>query len=371
MLNIVLYGGSIWNSFNRLNELYKKEGLEKGRIMNVTIKDVAKLANVSTATVSNVVNNSKFVRIDTKNKVLDAMEKLDYRPSNIAKYLRGVKSNVIGLIVPSQEQDTSSEFFGIFAAGVEQVLQSFGYQMLTANTHEDYNKEKSRLELFNNGMFEYVEGIIIVPTSGLLKSIELENYSIDLPIVFADRKPNHMSRYDVVYTNNYSITLEILEHILSLGYKEIIFISGPLDVSSTIERREAFEKIHSKYHGGKRALIFETQSSFEAGYELGEEVVEATKNNKTAILFSNNTIAMGMIKYFKDKKINIPRDLGLVVYDDYSWMEITEPSLTAIKQPAFKMGMESAKLILDNLNNKNHIKRRIEIPSIITYRNSL
>lgn len=336
-----------------------------------TIKDVARLAKVSTATVSNVMNNSRFVQRETREKVLKSMEILNYRPSNLAKSLKGVRSKVIGLIIPSQEQDSSSELFSILASGVENELEKAGYQLIIANSHERESEEQSRLELFNSSMIEYVDGIIIAPTSGLLKNITQITSNTTLPIVFVDRKPDELDRYDVVYTNNYSITMELLEDIVDRGYEDIIFISGPTDVSSTIERNTAYEKIFYKLNGNKIPKKFETISSFEAGYKLGKEVVDSFDERRSAILFGNNTIAMGTIKYLIDHNITIPDDVGIAIYDDYSWMEISKTPLTAIKQPAFEMGIESAKLILDSINNQGHITKRIEIPSKIIERKSL
>lgn len=336
-----------------------------------TIKDVASLAEVSTATVSNVMNNSKFVQKETREKVVKAMKILNYQPSNLAKSMKGIGSKVIGLIIPSQEQDSSAEFFSILASGVEKELEKAGYQLIIANSHERVIEEKSRLRLFNSSMIEYVDGIIIAPTSGLLKNIDQLLLENSLPIVFVDRKPNDMEKHDVVFTNNYSITLELLENMVSHGYENIIFVSGPIDVSSTVERNLAYEKIFYKLLGDQMPRRFETESSFEAGYNLGEKVLSAFDGKKTAIFFGNNTVAMGTIKYFIDSDIAIPDDAGVAVYDDYSWMEISKTPLTAIKQPPFEMGEAAAKLILERINNEMHVTKRIEIPSKIIERKSL
>ncbi len=373
--------------FNRLNKfikelyitLYKKRTYYKNIVNRLTkvmfmkkatIKDVAQLAEVSTATVSNVMNNSKFVQKVTKDKVLRAMDMLNYQPSNLAKSLKGMDSKVIGLIIPSQEQDTSADFFTILASGVEKTLQECGYQLIIANSHEEYSKEKRRMELFNTNMIDYVDGIIIAPTSGFLTNMT-QFFTTNLPVVFADRQPGSIQEHDVVYTNNYTITLEVLEHIVNNGYEDLLFVSGPIDVSSTIERSTAFEKIFYKLKGNQTPKKFETTSSFEAGYKLGEAVVSSFEDKKRAIFFSNNTIAMGMIKYFNDKGIEIPKDVGVVIYDDYPWMEITKVPLTSIKQPAFEMGVYAAKLLLDKIKNKHHVTQRIEVPSKIIYRKSL
>lgn len=336
-----------------------------------TIKDVAMLAKVSTATVSNVMNNSRFVQKETKEKVIKAMELLNYQPSNLAKSMKGIGSKVIGLIIPSQEQDSSAEFFSILASGVEKELEKAGYQLIIANSHERVSEETNRLRLFNSSMIEYVDGIIIAPTSGLLKNIDQLLSENSLPIVFVDRKPNDLEKHDVIFTNNYSITVELLENMVSRDYENIIFVSGPIDVSSTIERNLAYEKIYYKLCGNQPPKRFETNSSFDAGYKLGNEIVKSFEGKKTAILFGNNTVAMGTIKYFIDSNISIPDDVGVAVYDDYSWMEITNTPLTAIKQPAFEMGESAAKLILEHINNDRHVTRRIEIPSKIIERKSL
>lgn len=336
-----------------------------------TIKDVARLAKVSTATVSNVMNSSRFVEPSTKEKVMTAMAALNYRPSNLAKSLKGVHSKVIGLIIPSQEQDSSSELFSILASGIESELKKAGYQLIIANSHEKGSEEQSRLELFNASMMEYVDGIIIAPTSGLLKNIDKIVQNTTLPFVFVDRKPADIEKYDVVSTNNYAITIALLEDMVARGYEDVIFVSGPTDVSSTIERNTAYEKVFYKLNGNQPPKKFETTSSYEAGYQLGSEVVAVLTDKKTAILFGNNTIATGTIKYLMDHDIAIPDDVGVAVYDDYPWMSIAKTPLTAISQPVFEIGIEAAKLILDSINNPEHVTQRIEIPSKIIERDSL
>ena len=328
----------------------------------VTIKGVAKLANVSTATVSNVMNGSKYVQEETKNRVLKAIEELNYQPSSLAKSLKGIDTKVIGLVIPSQEQDSSAEYFSIMSSAIEKTKQDYGYQLISANSHEESNKERSRIQLFNNSMVEYVDGLIIAPTAKYLESMEDKR---KIPTVFVDRKSS-LEDYDVICTNNYEITLSALDEFVVKGYEEIILVSSLIDVSPMLERKQAFEETVAKLDIQQKPVIFELPSSFEAGYNIAKEVLSQFKKDKKALFISNNTIAMGMIKYFMDHNIEIPNDIGVLVYDDYPWMEVAKYPLTTIKQPVYEIGCQAAIRLIEKIKGENRSdKKIIEIPSKI------
>ncbi|WP_046174884.1 LacI family DNA-binding transcriptional regulator [Domibacillus indicus] len=334
-----------------------------------SIKDVAKVATVSTATVSNVMNASRYVKEETRAKVLKAMEELNYRPNTAAKSLKGKNTKLIGLIIPIQQSDTSADFFISLANGIESVLNNEGYKLVISNSHENINNELDQIEMFNTEFVDYMDGMIIAPTSEIGKETD-DPMMIEYPVVYVDRKLSSTDKVDTIYTNNYSVTYEAIEMMLKKNRKRIAFISGPIDVSSTIERFEAYKDVLGKYQiEMEKELIFVGESSFESGYKIAYQLL--TTQDVDGIVVVNNTMSMGVYKYLKEENIQIPKKVSFLSYDDFNWMELTDPTITTIKQPSFEMGKAAAELLLEKLENKSHEPKEICIESSIIIRNSL
>jgi LacI family transcriptional regulator len=338
-------------------------------IKKANIKDVAKKANVSTATVSNVMNSSRFVKEETRTRVIQAMGDLNYRPSTVAKSLKGKDTKVIGLIIPIQTKDTSADFFLSLSNGVESVLNNVGYRLVISNSHENINNELDQITMYNTQFIDYIDGLIIAPTSNSGNETN-ESLNSNYPVVYVDRKPNSLKKVDTVYSNNYSVTYDAIEMMVKKERKKIAFFSGPIDVSSTIERFEAYKDVLRKYRIElDQELIFVGKSSFEDGYRMAGELL--TKKEVDGIVVVNNTISMGVFKYLKEKNIQIPKDVSFLSYDNFYWMELTEPTITTIQQPSFEMGQAAAKLILEKLEDHTKEPKEICIESSIIIRNSL
>jgi LacI family transcriptional regulator len=332
------------------------------------IKDVAKKANVSTATVSNVMNSSRFVKEDTRIRVLQAMEELNYTPSAVAKSLKGKDTKVIGLIIPILPNDTSADFFLSLSIGVESVLNKVGYKLVISNSRENINDELEQIDMFNTQFIEYIDGLIIAPTSNL--GNETNEAFNRYPAVYVDRKPNSTKKVDTVYSNNYSVTYEAIEMMVKKKRRKIAFFSGPIDVSSTIERFEAYKDVLRRYQIElNEELIFVGESSFDEGYQMAKELFSTQEVD--GIIAVNNVIAMGVYKVLKEKNIQIPEEVSFIAYDDFNWMELTEPSITTIRQPSFEMGQTAARLLLERLEDHTKEAEEICIESTIVLRNSL
>lgn len=336
-----------------------------------TIKDVAKLAGVSTATVSNVINSSRNVNETTKKRVLSAIRELNYQPSVLAKSMKGIKSKIIALIIPLQEQDSSTDFFTLLAAGVEQTLNEEGYQLVISNSHENVLKEINQLEMFLNDFSDYIDGVIIAPTAKFIEDITGLGKSRNLPTVYVDRDPrNESDSNDVVETDNYNISVKSLEYLVCKESRDLYLISSPIDVSPMLERERAFKDVYRKYFKGNvNDNIIVTESTFESGYLVAENLLD--NDSKKSLFITNNTIAMGIFKCFVDRGISIPERVSMLVYDDLPWMEVTVPEISAIRQPAYGMGAEAAKLLINKLKNSEEKVGKVLIPSELIIRKSI
>ncbi len=311
------------------------------------MKEVALKANVSTATVSHVINETRFVAEETKQKVFQAMKELNYRPNPVARNLRSRKSNIIGLIIPVQSDDTSNFFFMSIAHGIGSVLKMHGYQLIVSNTNEELEMEREQITMFND---QFIDGLIMAPTSQSHEFLHQE-LNGDYPVVFIDRKPEGYDRGDFILSDGKKGTYDAIKLLLSKGHKNIGFVTGPLGISTSDERLEGYKQaLQEQGIQVDNSLIKEAVPTLENGYQLTKELLSSSK--VSAVLAANNVMTMGVVKCLQDHKRTIPSDVAVIGFDDYEWAKITTPSLTMIKQPSFELGVKAAEAIL----------RRIEEP---------
>jgi LacI family transcriptional regulator len=320
------------------------------KLKNPTLKEVAHLANVSTATVSNVINNTKFVSEDIKKQVFDAMEALNYRPNEIAKSLRVKQSKLIGILI----SDIANGFISNVVKGIENTLSEKGYNVLLCSTDSDITKEKEYLDVL---MGKRIDGLIISSSAGtgdhyndLLKA--------KVPLVFLNRCPDHFPS-NMVMTNNIKGAYQATEHLIKHGYKKIAVITGPLHFSTGRDRFIGYQRALEDYGiPFKKEMVFEGNFDIESGYERTKEILESDISAE-AIFISNNSMSLGAYKYIKDKGLKIPQDIAIYGYDDPEWADVVNPPLSGIRQPAYELGIHAANNIMDTISGISTEAREI------------
>ncbi|RBW70860.1 LacI family transcriptional regulator [Bacillus taeanensis] len=328
------------------------------------MKDVAEKAGVSTATVSHVINQTRYVAEETKVKVLQAMKELDYRPNSVARSLRSAKSKTVGLLVPVMGTDTSSFFFMSIAQGIESKLREYGYNLILSNSNEQFENEQEQIKAFNA---QLIDGLIMAPTGNNHAYLD-ETLSGTYPVVFIDRKPKGY-KGDCVLVDNFTGTYEAVEMLIKKGHKQIGFISGTLGLSTSDERLEGYKKaLIDNDILVQQSFIKVGDASFEIGYQLAKRLME---EEITALLVSNNVMTMGAMAYLQEKQTNIPEELAVIGYDDYDWAKITTPPLTVIKQPAYELGEKAAEALIDRINNPNQSYRENRLSTELVIRKSI
>ncbi|WP_123043295.1 LacI family DNA-binding transcriptional regulator [Cohnella candidum] len=335
--------------------------------MRPGIKQVAELAQVSIATVSHVINNTRYVSNEIKQKVYSAMEQLDYRPNAVAQSLRSQKSNTIGLIVPILPSDTSNFFFMTVAQGIQSTLKKHGYQMLLSNnTTEELEEEKEQIKLFNSKL---IDGLIIASIAedvGYLNDIVRSRY----PVVFIDRKPEGYNG-DHVVADGYGGSFNAVKLLAEKGHRRIGFVTGTLGISTSNERLEGYKKALAEQGlPYDPSLVKVASPSFESGYECAERLL--AEGGITALFIANNVLTMGVMGCLQEKKIRIPEDLAVVGFDDYDWTKITTPPLTVIRQPSFEIGEKAAEAMIKRIEEgqDNPEFREYRLPTQLVLRGS-
>lgn len=328
----------------------------------VTIKDIALYAQVSTATVSKIINNKDTnIRKETREKVLNIIEKYKYIPNRVASSLVTKKTKTIGLVIP----DISNPFFPEIARGVEDQANSEGYSVIVCNTDNSVEKEEKYISML---MEKMVDGIIMTAAEKENENIDFYK-RIDIPIVLVDRDINIDMVKGRVLVDNFKGAYNGVSYMIHKGYEKIVMLSGPKSKNTSYERVEAYKQA-LKDHNIEFECVVEGRYSLEWGKEGVKKLLE--KNVEfDAIFCANDLIAIGAIKELKNLKKSIPKDVGILGFDGIYIGEIIDPKLSTIKQPNYMMGYKSAEVLIDIINKNTTNNKDIILDTELIIRNSL
>lgn len=303
-----------------------------------TIKDVAREANVSVATVSRVLNRSGYVSESSAQKVMTAIKKLDYQPNSVARALFRKTSKMVGLIVP----DITNPFFPELARAVEDVSMIYGYKVLLCNSDGDFEKEQNYLDLLNQ---KYVDGIIM--TSRSYGTDNTHTFNPDTPIVALDRA--NIPGLPTVTSNNYDGAQMAVQLLLEKGAKHIAHIRGPREVVSANDRYQGF--IDEMVKNDMDYVIEESAFNLKSAEEVANNFFD-NHGHIDAIFCSNDTIAVGFLKVALKRGIQIPGDLQIIGFDGVAFGEMVYPELTTVAQPIYDMGAIASGLLIKLIEGK-------------------
>lgn len=334
--------------------------------MTPTIKDVAKKANVSIATVSLVIHNHERISPETRLRVNRAIKELDYHPSRSARGLASKKSGNIGFIVTEDHFLRSEPFYTRIFLGTEFEARQNEYYILLTIIPADFKKgdKLPRCVLEHN-----VDGIIIAGKVPEDIINQLDEYNI--PMAFVDYYPPS-ENFPVVLIDNFSGGHQATQHLLNLGHKNIGFIAGDIQHPSIRDRfqgyKMALEDANIEFDPMK-CITDEDYPARENGYNAAKRLWE---NNKdiTAVFSCNDAMAIGVMQYFKDAGIKIPEDVSIIGFDDVEADLSLDPPLCTISVPKIEMGVEVMRLINDVLKDRTKSAKKVLVPVEIVHRKS-
>ncbi|SFH54935.1 LacI family DNA-binding transcriptional regulator [Pisciglobus halotolerans] len=318
-----------------------------------TIKEVAKLAGVSVATVSRVLNDSGYVGAESRKKVEQAIEELEFYPNEVARSLFQKKSKLIGLLLP----DIANPFFPLLAKGAEDAVNQLGYSLILGNVQDDVEKEEEYLKIFeqNNiaGVLSAVQG-----SSKRLKNI---------PLVNLDRVES-FEQY-AVHTNDYQGGMLAAQAMADRDPKQVVIMVGPKEVPGSFERLagsiQIFKERDIAYH------LFQTTSFRLEDTDETVELFFKEHPNADSVVASNDVYALAIMREAVKRGINIPDELQIIGYDDMPFSRLTYPGLSTIAQPAYEIGYKGAQLLCNCIENKPVKTKRIQLPVELVLRESL
>ncbi|MCR2043703.1 LacI family transcriptional regulator [Anaerosalibacter massiliensis] len=331
--------------------------------MSITIKDIAAIAGVSTATVSKVLNGKdKDISQATREKVLKITKEYNYVPNNVARSLVTKRTKTIGLIIP----DITNPFFPEIARGAEDKAQEKGYSIIFCNTDDDIEKENKNINMLVEKM---VDGIVLAASAKEELNIERSRYN-SIPLVLVDRDSNLEGINGKVFVNNISGAYQAVSYLLENNYKNILFLSGPLSTIPSKDRLKGYKKaLKEKRIDYNDELVIEGEYKYSWGYEIGKKVLDS-KIKFDSVFCGNDLIAFGVMKSFKDRGLNIPKDIGIVGYDDIYMSRLVEPTLTTVKQPNYQMGYRAVEILINIIEGKEKIDKDIVLETKLIIRKS-
>ncbi|WP_405267283.1 LacI family DNA-binding transcriptional regulator [Cellulophaga sp. Ld12] len=310
---------------------------------HITIKDVAKKLNVSISTVSRAFNDKYDIKEETKNLILKTAKELGYKPNPIARKLSQQRSFNIGIVVP----EFNTNFFPEVMLGAQKVLLDEGYQVLVMQSNSSWEIERKNVETLVDNM---VDGLIISLTSEIKNNEYYKSLiASKIPIVFFNRTVEEIAASKVLF-DDYKWALFATEHLIVQGYTDIVHLTGTVNLTLTKNRLRGFEDAFRK-HKMPVGKIISCGFTMEDGERIAQEMIDKNQIPR-AIFAANDSCAIGAMTIFKKNGVTIPNDIAIVGFTESSLAKHTHPSLTSVEQPTNDIGQTTAKLLLDQIDNK-------------------
>lgn len=308
-----------------------------------TIIDVAKKANVSTTTVSHVINGTRPVHPKTEKAVREAIEALGYIPNALARALTGAKQQIIGVMISA----LNNHYFHQTLHWIDKTCHKHQLMTIYAD-HQD--SPEHELHLVQSLHQRRVDGILLAPSGHSKKTLSyLKKHRI--PTVLLDRFSG--DAFDGVGTENQLATQQLVEHLFSHGYQRIAYLKGRPHVSTTKERLNGFMQAHQQ-RGVivDNNLILAGHASRDIAYQqVSQLLIDCKTALPEAIFAGNNLMTIGALKALREHHIRIPDEIALVGFDDFDWAALFEPRLTLIAQPIQAIGEQAVALLLNRIEN--------------------
>lgn len=327
-----------------------------------TINDIAERAGVSLTTVSRVLNNSGYVKKQTREKVLMAIEELNYTPSAIARSLSKSTTNTIGIIIP----EINNQFYGEVIKGISGVADEYNLNIILCNTEDNIEKELKALKLLKE---QRICGIIIAPTSiedelnsEYLKAIE----QLGIPVVLLDGHVKY-SDFSGVFVDNIKGAYEGTEALIKAGHKKIAIITGRMNSDAAQNRLLGYKKalainkipINDKY-------VFFGDYGQNSGYSCTKQIIQM-EDRPTAIFVSSNKMTLGCVKALRESNIKISEDISIVGFDKIEMLNSLGMNISFIDGPTTELGITAMKILVENLKDKQNseIKKITLVPKVV------
>jgi len=313
-------------------------------IKKITIKDIAREAEVSIATVSNVLNEKDFVNTALRERVKEVILKYNFRTNISASILRKKSSKLIGIIIP----DSSNLVFSQIGKEIENILAGYDYNVVICNSNYDIKKDIDHINVL---ISRSIDGLIIIPSkedANIFQDIKNEN----IPIVVIDRAIEGL-KADFVMSNDYNVMVEVVDYLANLGHKKIAYINREVDLHHSVKRLQGYMDGLKKNNliFFKELITGEGGLSLQDGYnEMKKFLTMENKKRPTAIIAFNDIIAIGAVRAIKDKNYKIPEDFSILGFDNIFFDEYLETKLTSVTANKKEIAGLTVQFLLKRIN---------------------
>ncbi len=302
-----------------------------------SIYDVARESKVSVFTVSAVINNKSHVGKKLRERVEEAIKRLNYRPNLIARSLAKQRTHTIGMIV----SDIANPFFPMVVRGAEDAAQRQGYNLLLCNSDDTLEKEETQIELL---LSKRVDGILLTKAAGDLRpALRQMIKQVNIPFVLVMRTYPKLTK-DAVISDDYQGAYDAVSHLARAGCRRIGLISGPLKISNAIARMQGFrDALQSQGLPLEKDLMVEGDYRIESGFRAGHALLS---HQPDGIYVANHLMTIGLLQAAEEMGLRCPDDFKLVSFDDYPWLGVFHPKLTTVELPKHQLGSEAVELLV-------------------------
>ncbi|GIV64720.1 LacI family DNA-binding transcriptional regulator [Caldilinea sp.] len=307
-----------------------------------TIRDVAKRAGVAPITVSRVMNNSGYVKPETRRRVEEAAAELHYVPNMLAHSFRSKRTNTLALVLP----DITNPFWTTVARGVEDVAGAQGFSVFFCNTDENETKQSRYLAAL---LRRRVDGVLLAPVTNDGTTVQMLLRQ-NVGVVVIDRKVKNIE-VDTVRGDSIGGAYQLVRHLIDLGHRQIAALSGPANLSVSQDRVAGYaQALNEAGLTIDPSLVTFGDFTIESGRDRMQALL-ARRPRPTAIFAGNNFIAAGALTVMREAGLRTPEDISVVVFDDLPDPYVFEPKLTVAVQPAYELGQVAAQRLLQKINH--------------------
>lgn len=329
--------------------------------VSMNIKDVARIAGVSAATVSRAINNSDSVTRETKSRIMKIIEETGYVPNLVGRNLRQSKSQKLLAIIP----DISNSFYTEILRGVNDVSDLFGYDLLLSTSYFNEKAERKALELLYTKQIDGVISLMSCLTPGEVETVAQSfpyvqccEYSEDVPVTY-------------VTIDNIRAAYDAASFFLQRGHTELAMISGRLYPMACKNREGGYQKALAEYGCAcKDSRIVISDFSFQGGYDACRQLFSNAKTPPTALFVTSDTMAVGAIRFLQDAGIRVPEDVEVIGFDNNELAEFNNPTLSTVAQPRYEMGRTAAELLIKKIDRPDTLNSAVILPHQLIFRNS-
>jgi LacI family transcriptional regulator len=335
------------------------------KLGQATIKDIARELNVSSSTVSRALKDYPGISAETKRKVKDLAEKLNYRPNAVALSLRKSKSFTIGVIIP----ELVHFFFSTVISGIEEVAYKNGYNVILCQTNEKFGREISSIETMISNQ---IDGLLVsysketTDFSHFSKLLELE-----FPVVFFDRTPQIEKTVNIT-VNDFDGAYKATKHLIDQGYKKILHLAGPPNLKISKNRKDGYLAAlkNSGIEIDEGLIITCPEGSDKESFDLALQIFGNEAQRPDAVFAHHDIVAAGAMMAIKSLGLRIPEDVGIVGFSNWQFASMIDPPLSTVMQPGAKLGEKATEMLLGMIDKKEVVQHNIELDTELIVRKS-